>query len=81
MVHARCRIKVEWVLALLLIVCLALSPASAALNPEEGPAGSPWRPGTIAIGTQHACAIRSNGTVACWGWCGAEQCTPPEGTF
>lgn len=39
-------------------------------------------PGSIvASGWQHSCAIRPNGTVACWGNNDFGQSTPPVGTF
>jgi hypothetical protein len=81
MVHTGHGIKFGLALAFLLLVCLAMSPASVALNPGEVPASSPWLPGTIALGGQHGCAIRSNGTLDCWGYCYSGQCSPPEGTY
>jgi alpha-tubulin suppressor-like RCC1 family protein len=35
----------------------------------------------LASGQNHSCAIRPNGTVACWGENSSGQATPPSGTF
>ena len=37
--------------------------------------------GSIAGGVYHACAVRSDGTLACWGLDTNGQSTPPAGTF
>jgi hypothetical protein len=36
---------------------------------------------TLSAATYYACAIRTDGTVACWGSSGSGGATPPEGTF
>lgn len=41
-------------------------------------------PGTVAqvsVGGGHSCALRTDGTVACWGLDGSGQATPPAATF
>jgi alpha-tubulin suppressor-like RCC1 family protein len=38
-------------------------------------------PEPVSAGTSHACAVRGNGTVVCWGNDSYGQSTPPEGTF
>ena len=50
---------------------LALTPAAS-----SGPAL-----GSIAAGYGHSCAVRTGGTLACWGRNGDGQSTPPAGTF
>jgi alpha-tubulin suppressor-like RCC1 family protein len=35
---------------------------------------------TLSVGDQHACGLRSDGSIACWGYDGSGQATPPEGT-
>jgi len=41
-------------------------------------------PGTVSqvsAGGYHSCALRTDGTVACWGSNGSGQATPPASTF
>jgi len=41
-------------------------------------------PGTVAqvsAGHEHSCALKTDGTVVCWGASGYGQTTPPAGTF
>src|SRR5438046_4485340 len=41
-------------------------------------------PGTVAqvsAGHEHSCALKTDGTVVCWGASGYGQATPPAGTF
>jgi alpha-tubulin suppressor-like RCC1 family protein len=35
----------------------------------------------VSAGWQHTCAVKSDGTVACWGYNGYGETTPPAGTF
>ena len=35
----------------------------------------------ISMGNYHGCALREDGTLACWGLNDYGQATPPEGTF
>ncbi len=37
--------------------------------------------GSVSAGTNFTCAVRTGGTVACWGLDGNGQATPPPGTF
>ena len=36
---------------------------------------------SVSVGFDHACAIRSDQTVVCWGWNGNGQSNPPAGQF
>ena len=36
---------------------------------------------TISAGYQHTCGLKSDGTLACWGYNGFGQVAPPDGTF
>ncbi len=69
------------VLSLLLVASLPALPAWAAPAPEETPLASPWFPETLSASRNHACGLRTNGTLACWGNNIYGQATPPAGTF
>ena len=47
----------------------------AAVPPPEGEFLS------VSAGDNHTCALRTDATVACWGWNGNGRATPPEGEF
>jgi alpha-tubulin suppressor-like RCC1 family protein len=36
---------------------------------------------SVRVGPSHACALRTDGTLACWGDNTQGQSTPPAGTF
>ena len=36
---------------------------------------------SVSVGTEHACGVRADGTLACWGRNDAGQATPPAGAF
>ena len=36
---------------------------------------------SVSAGSHHTCGVRSNGSVACWGWNESGQATPPAGSF
>jgi hypothetical protein len=38
-------------------------------------------PGRLSAGGLHTCVLRTDGTVACWGWNEHGQAAPPVGTF
>ena len=38
-------------------------------------------PGTVEAGSYHSCAIKSDGTVICWGYNEYGESTPPAGRF
>ena len=35
----------------------------------------------VSAGGMHSCGIRTDGTLACWGWDGNREATPPTGRF
>jgi alpha-tubulin suppressor-like RCC1 family protein len=37
--------------------------------------------GSVALGTDHGCAVRTDGTLVCWGDNTFGQSSPPTGTF
>ena len=47
--------------------------------PEPGSSTGTYR--SVTIGAGHLCALRTDGTVACWGSNNDGQADPPEGTF
>jgi hypothetical protein len=74
--------RIMMALGLLLVSLLALVlPIQAAPTPEETSLSSPWFPETLSAGMQHTCALRTGGTLACWGNNLYGQATPPAGTF
>ena len=68
----------QWGLAALLLGGLATSATAAAQARQEG-AVLDGSGGVVALssGDGHSCAIRRDGTVACWGATYAGQATPP----
>jgi len=63
-------------------------PIACQSNPTEPVPGRPQfvllAPGTVAqvsAGGYHTCALRTDGTVACWGDNSHGQATPPANTF
>lgn len=64
---------------LLVTVLLALALPAQAAPPEETALTSPWFPETISAGGLHSCALRTDGTLACWGRNDDGQATPPAG--
>ena len=52
---------------LLLVTVVLTAPAWAAPAEEETALSSPWFPETLSAGTRHACGIRNDGGLACWG--------------
>src|SRR5690606_4432854 len=43
------------------------------------PAGTDFM--EVAAGEAHGCALRVDGTLACWGWHNLGQAEPPAGNF
>jgi alpha-tubulin suppressor-like RCC1 family protein len=75
-------------MAFFLLAALALAglpaAAQAASGPEDAARSAPLLRETISAGWRHTCAIRTDGTVACWGQdenYDYGQATPPPGTF
>lgn len=56
-------------------------PARAAPAPEETARRALVAPETISSGMYHTCAIKTDGTVACWGFEFEGSTFPPAGTF
>ena len=55
-----------------------VDPETGAIAPETSPIG-PFT--DFSRGADHVCALRSNGTVACWGDDRRGQSSPPSGEF
>ena len=76
-------------ISLLLILGLFLSPSGLAtvqaaggpLAADEAAISSPFQPETLSAGYYHTCAIRSDGTLNCWGDNSYDQIALPAGTF
>src|SRR6266550_7986051 len=71
-----------------LSLCGLILPIACQSNPTEPVPGRPafvlLAPGTVAqvsAGGYHTCALRTDGSVACWGDNSHGQATPPAGTF
>jgi alpha-tubulin suppressor-like RCC1 family protein len=69
-------------------VALALPSAGGGAAPPTGNTGASIATaaegavaGSIAVGDLHSCAVRTDGTVACWGLNHVGQASPPAGTF
>ena len=89
--------RLHVVLAALLTACGSVAnPASYAGGPDSGVVDAGvdapvWEPtgdgGTIgvvsqlAVGSEHACALETNGRVACWGNNTYGQSNPPPGVY
>ena len=70
------------VLVLTALLLAGLPPAAqAAPEPEEASRGAFLAPETISAGGWHGCAIKTDGTLSCWGLNNEGQATPPDGTF
>ena len=48
---------------------------------EAAATGNGTQQGYVVAGADHSCALREDGTVACWGRDHYGQATPPSGTF
>lgn len=63
-------------------LCLAASPSAQIVRahvPETIALTSSIRPETLSAGSFHACAIQTDGTLACWGDDTYDQATPHPG--
>ena len=61
------------------LVSLAFAPAWGAVT-EERALNAGVVPGRIAAGILHACGLKTDGSVACWGNDDNGRATPPGGT-
>ena len=70
------------------LLSLSLAGSASAAAPPTGnadvsiataPAGAVA--GSVDVGGLHACGVKTDGTVACWGDNSVGQATPPAGTF
>src|SRR5437660_3056454 len=80
--------RVGLIAGLLLMMGLALPGVARAAAPPTGAPGisiasAPLSAvaGSISAGTFHTCAVKTDGTVACWGDNGSGQARPPADTF
>ena len=65
-----------------LLTVLIVTAALGVSQPVTAKADDTWLlPETISTGGYHACGIKNDGTLACWGYNGNGQSTPPAGTF
>src|SRR5437588_5286723 len=79
-------VVVPRVLVMLCLAALVLSwgatPTSATGSGNRETVVGGWTRGVVvSTGLYHTCAIRSDGTVACWGYHVSGQATAPTGTF
>jgi hypothetical protein len=79
--------RMLWTIRIVILALVAVGMAAppapiAAANPSSAAAVSAST-GVLAVtaGNVHTCAIRIDGTLACWGWNEFGQATPPAGTF
>ncbi|MCI4567896.1 PxKF domain-containing protein [Lysobacter sp. CFH 32150] len=69
------------VVCLVLIAVLLALPAAAQVRQEGAVPDGRGGVVVLAAGDFHTCALRSNGTVACWGKNDHGEATPPPGHF
>ena len=67
-------------LAVTLVMVLLIAGA-VPMCANAGGDGSAKSQETLMAGREHTCAIKSDGTVICWGYNGQGQAAPPNGTF
>ena len=68
----------KWIIIVLAAVLTAIVGAS--VQPAQARTDENWvTPETISAGYQHACGVKSDGTLACWGNNDYGQSTPPAG--
>ena len=77
---------VSLALTALALPLATLSPVAVAAPPgDEGASITTVAPGTIAgsvsAGAAHSCAVRTDGTLVCWGNDDDGQASPPQGTY
>jgi alpha-tubulin suppressor-like RCC1 family protein len=63
------------------LLAVAFAPA-ASRSDTRSLSDDPALPShTVSAGGYHTCALRTDGTLACWGYNAYGQATPPAGTF
>jgi hypothetical protein len=68
----------------LTIAPLLLAALASAVVLLAGPGAEASTAGTspqVSAGGWHTCGVKTDGTVACWGWDYYGQASPPAGTF
>ena len=74
-----------WLLTLMLVALCGLAPATpAGADTSQGkPVSLNAAPSAalLDLGFDHGCAIRADGSAACWGLNTSNQASPPPGTF
>jgi hypothetical protein len=62
-------------------VSTARRPATQADSSQQNTPQPADPPGRLSAGGLHTCVVRTDNTVACWGWNEHGQAAPPVGTF
>ena len=63
------------------VALLAAMPGWLAGSPPERVQANAGTFSMISAGVFHTCGVRTDGTLACWGYNNYGQATPPAGTF
>jgi len=74
----------KWITIVLAAALAALAAASpqTTWHPAQAKTDEQWIiPETISAGDFHTCGLKSDGTLACWGYNEFGQAVPPTGVF